>query len=201
MARKISLNSALPVLAVLSAYTLLSFTLSSLGFLHPVEPLKVVGNLGLLKEFSMHAIFGLIVGVFTFDIRYATYAMLFPVLLDADHLLSVLGFSTYPRMSHSITFMLLSAFLVGKIFGKKGFNIKLFAIAAVALSSHIAFDAFDQNPTSIALFAPFSFYEIPFPVWASPVLELLGIAIVLAVFRPKFLSYLKLRKPQSGGFL
>jgi len=183
---KIKKKSFLSVITILTTYTLLSLSFSLFGFLNPVEP-SSIGQTAILKEVTMHILFGFIIGIFTFNKRYIIYASLFPILLDADHTFSLLGFYAYGRMAHSLTFIILSALLMGKLFSSKGFNIKLASIIVVTLLSHIAFDALDENPTNIALLAPFSFSEIAFPFWTSPLLEVLGIIIVIFVFKKNIL--------------
>ncbi len=171
----------LPIVSVLSAYTMLSLAFSFFGFLHTTES-YTYGSTDFLKEFVMHSLFGAVVGIFTFNFRYTVYTAFFPALTDADHLVNVLGLNFYSRMSHSMTFVLLSSLILGKLFGRKGFDWKIAVIPVVAMMSHIAFDALDENPTRIAVFAPISFSEISFGAWTSPVLEALGILIVIVVF-------------------
>ena len=51
-----------------------------------------------------HVSWGIAVGIATFSVRYVILGGLFPLALDADHLLQFLDLEMIPRFSHSILF-------------------------------------------------------------------------------------------------
>jgi len=80
----------------------------------------------------------LVVGIATFSVRYVILGGLFPIALDADHLLQFLDLEMIPRISHSILFAILIFVIFYFLFGKK--DIRLPVLASVSVFVHISLD-------------------------------------------------------------
>ena len=101
-----------------------------------------------------HIIWGLIPGLAFLSLRYIILAGLFPIILDADHLLQLLEIEMVPRMAHSLPFILIAIVVMMLLFGKK--DIRLIAVSAAAVFSHMSFDIILSGSTVFPVLAPFS---------------------------------------------
>ena len=64
-----------------------------------------------------HIVWGLIPGLAFLSLRYIILAGLFPIILDADHLLQFLEIEMVPRMAHSMPFILVAIVVMMLLFG------------------------------------------------------------------------------------
>ena len=101
-----------------------------------------------------HIVCGLIPGLAFLSLRYIILAGLFPIILDADHLLQFLEIEMVPRMAHSMPFILVAIVVMMLLFGKK--DIRLIAVSAAAVFSHMSFDIILTGATVFPVLAPFS---------------------------------------------
>ena len=114
--KKLSLKSNLVFLIKISGlFALCSFLFSLIGLIPSYlvivdtlfPPTYIVGNplevSGISIEHLLgHVVWGLAIGVASFSVRYFILAGLFPLALDADHLIQFLDLEMIPRFSHSI---------------------------------------------------------------------------------------------------
>ncbi len=150
--KKFSLKSNLFfILKISGLFALCSFLFSIIGLdiLHLVDfgfsfpSTYVVGNplqvSGISAEHLLgHVLWGLVVGIATFSVRYVILGGLFPTALDTDHLLQFLDLEMIPRISHSILFAILIFVIFYFLFGKK--DIRLPVLASVSVFVHISLD-------------------------------------------------------------
>jgi len=150
--KKLSLKSNLFfILKISGLFALCSFLFSIIGLdiLHLVDfgflfpSAYVVGNplqvSGISAEHLLgHVLWGLVVGIATFSVRYVILGGLFPIALDADHMLQFLDLEMIPRISHSILFAILIFVIFYFLFGKK--DIRLPVLASVSVFVHISLD-------------------------------------------------------------
>jgi hypothetical protein len=115
------------------------------------NPLEVSGIS--IEHVVGHVIFGLIVGTITLKMRYFALAGIFPIALDADHLIQFLNLEAIPRMGHSILFGLISIPPMLYFLGKKDYILG--AISFTAVLTHISFDVLLGGTTSFPLLIPF----------------------------------------------
>ena len=114
------------------------------------NPLEVSGIS--IEHVVGHVIFGMIVGLASMRIRYVVIAGLFPIALDADHLIQFLNLEAIPRLSHSILFGLISIPLMMSFVGKKDYLLG--AVSFSAVLAHVSFDILLGGTTSFPLFIP-----------------------------------------------
>lgn len=148
------------ILKSIILYASLSAAFSILG-LFPIEqflpksylignPLEVSGIS--IEHVVGHVVFGMIVGLASMRIRYVAIAGLFPIALDADHLIQFLNMDAIPRMAHSVLFGLISIPLMMLFVGKKDYLLG--AVSFSAVLAHVSFDILLGGPTSFPLFIP-----------------------------------------------
>jgi len=101
-----------------------------------------------------HIVWGLIPGLAFLSLRYIILAGLFPIILDADHLLQFLEIEMVPRMAHSLPFILIAIVVMVLLFGKN--DLRLIAVSAAAVFSHMSFDIILGGSTVFPVLAPFS---------------------------------------------
>ena len=101
-----------------------------------------------------HIVWGLIPGLALLSLRYIILAGLFPMILDADHLLQFLEIEMVPRMAHSLPFILIAIVVMMLLFGKK--DIRLIAVSVAAVFCHMSFDIILNGSTEFPVLAPFS---------------------------------------------
>jgi hypothetical protein len=144
------------------------------------NPLEVSGIS--IQHIVGHVVFGMIVGLASMRLRYVVIAGLFPIALDADHLIQFLNLEAVPRMAHSILFGVISIPLMMLFVGKKDYLLG--AVCFSAVLAHVSFDILLGGTTSFPLFIPitnkmmtFQGYEwIPFLLAA---IIIVGIARIL----------------------
>lgn len=142
-------------------YCILSAGFSFAGiFLTGNGPLEnPIGGLN-LHEISGHILLGLFAGAASLSFRYTILAGLFAVLIDSDHLIALTHLDALSRMSHSISFGIISVIVLMILFGKR--NYLLGAAAIAGLLSHLSFDTF-AGDAKFPLFVPFYNHQISFP--------------------------------------
>lgn len=144
------------------------------------NPLEVSGIS--IQHIVGHVVFGMIVGLASTRIRYVVIAGLFPIALDADHLIQFLNLEAVPRMAHSVLFGMISIPLMMFFVGKKDYLLG--AVCFSAVLAHVSFDILLGGTTSFPLFIPvinkmitFQGYDwIPFLLAA---IMIVGIARIL----------------------
>jgi hypothetical protein len=107
----------LTVLLIASVFGSLAFLYSLLGFFNNEMTNNTFDALGSLtpQEIAGHFLFGYIVALPTRNLKLGMLAGLMALTIDADHLLNVAGFDIQSRMGHSVSFAVLSSFLMGFI--------------------------------------------------------------------------------------
>ena len=151
--------------------------------LNPIEH----GSLS-VKEIGGHFIWGLVAGIVTLRLRYILLGGILAVLIDSDHLIGIVfPGKAIPRMSHSITFAVLSTIILSLVFSKKDY--RLGAIAFTSVLAHISYDMFEDS-YGFPIFTPFvnKIINIPRTDWI--VFEIAAICIVGIV------SFIVTRKKQ-----
>ncbi|HEY8109414.1 MAG TPA: hypothetical protein VIG05_00915, partial [Candidatus Nitrosotenuis sp.] len=138
------------------------------------NPLEVSGIS--IEHVVGHVIFGMIVGLAGMRIRYVAIAGLFPIALDADHLIQFLNVDVVPRMSHSILFGLISVPLMMLFIGKKDYLLG--AVSFSAVLAHISFDILLGGTTSFPLLIPVINKMVSFQGYDWITFLLIAIAIV-----------------------
>ena len=140
-----------------SVYGCIAFAFSMLGTVLPDA--FMVGNplyhsTTTPEHIIGHIVWGLIPGLAFLSLRYIILAGLFPIILDADHLLQFLEIEMVPRMAHSLPFILIAIVVMMLLFGKK--DIRLIAVSVAAVFSHMSFDIILGGATVFPVLAPFS---------------------------------------------
>ena len=163
-----------------SVYGCIAFAFSMLGTVLPdafmvgnplyhstTTPEHVVG----------HIVWGLIPGLAFLSLRYIILAGLFPIILDADHLLQFLEIEMVPRMAHSLPFILIAIVVMMLLFGKK--DIRLIAVSVAAVFCHMSFDIILNGSTEFPVLAPFSgeFFTFSGIDWI--IFEVIAAAVIL----------------------
>jgi hypothetical protein len=138
------------------------------------SPLEISGIS--IEHLIGHVVFGMVVGVVSMRIRYVAIAGIFPIALDADHLIQFLNLEAIPRMGHSILFGFISIPLMMFIAGKKDYLLG--AISFSAVLAHVSFDILRDGTTSFPLFIPIINKMITFQGYDWIVFLLVAIAIV-----------------------
>jgi len=115
------------------------------------NPLEVSGISA--EHLIGHVMWGLMIGLVTFRLKYFLIAGIFPIILDSDHLIQFLGIEVVPRMAHSVSFGLIAILVMMMVFGKKDYLLGAISFAAVL--SHISFDILLGGTTEFPLFTPF----------------------------------------------
>jgi hypothetical protein len=128
-----------------------------------------------IKEITMHFIWGAIAGLVTLRLRYILLGGSLAVLIDSDHLVALLHMEGIPRMSHSITFAIISMIVVMLVFRRNDY--RLGAIVATSILTHISYDIFDGG-YGFPILTPFTdkIIQLPRTDWA--VFEILAIIVI-----------------------
>ena len=124
-----------------------------------------------------HIVWGLIPGLAFLSLRYIILAGLFPIILDADHLLQFLEIEMVPRMAHSLPFILIAIVVMMLLFGKK--DIRLIAVSVAAVFCHMSFDTILGGSTQFPVFAPFTSQFFTFSGVDWIIFEVIAVAIIL----------------------
>lgn len=146
------------------------------GFSFPLA--YVVGNplevSGISAEHLLgHVSWGLVIGIATFSIRYVILAGLFPLALDADHLIQFLDLEMIPRFSHSVLFAIVIFIVFYFLFGKK--DIRLPVLASMSVFVHISFDIILGGSSEFPFLVPFMGEMIQFEGFSWFVFEALSV--------------------------
>ncbi len=185
-----------------SVYGCIAFAFSMLGTVLPDA--FMVGNplyhsTTTPEHIIGHIVWGLIPGLAFLSLRYIILAGLFPIILDADHLLQFLEIEMVPRMAHSLPFILIAIVVMMLLFGKK--DIRLIAVSAAAVFSHMSFDIILGGATVFPVLAPFSgeFFWFSGIDWI--IFQVIAVAIIITAsvivkinyskynFKQKFYSF------------
>jgi len=165
-------------------YGILAATFSLIGLSLPSgsivgSPLEVSGIT--VEHVIGHIVWGLMIGLVTFRLRYFLIAGIFPIILDSDHLIQFLGIEVVPRMAHSVSFGLIAILVMMMIFGKRDYLLGAISFAAVL--SHISYDIVLGGGSRFPFFTPFTNEVSAFqgPDW---ILMQIGavILVVISVF-------------------
>jgi len=163
-----------------SVYGCIAFAFSMLGTVLPDA--FMVGNplyhsTTTPEHIIGHIIWGLIPGLAFLSWRYIILAGLFPIILDADHLLQFLEIEMVPRMAHSLPFILIAIVVMMLLFGKK--DIRLIAVSVAAVFCHMSFDIILNGSTEFPVLAPFSgeFFTFSGIDWI--IFEVIAAAVIL----------------------
>ena len=124
-----------------------------------------------------HIIWGLIPGLAFLSLRYIILAGLFPIILDADHLLQLLEIEMIPRMAHSLPFALIVIIVIILLFGKK--DLRLCAVSIAAVFSHISFDIILSGSTQFPVLAPFTSQLFTFSGIDWIIFQVVAVAVIL----------------------
>lgn len=159
---QINSKNVFSIIKIGVTYCILSTGFSLVGvFLAEKGPLEnPTGGLN-LHEISGHVLWGLLAGAASLSFRYTILAGLFAVLIDSDHLIALTHLDALSRMSHSISFGIISVIVLMTLFGKR--NYLLGAAAIGGLLSHLSFDIFAGGDAKFPLFTPFYNHQISFP--------------------------------------
>ncbi len=173
------------ILKSIILYASLSAAFSILGIFPILEQFLpksyLIGNPLEVSEISIehvvgHVIFGMIVGVASMRIRYVAIAGLFPIALDADHLIQFLNLEAVPRMAHSVLFGLISIPLMMFFIGKKDYLLGAISLSAVL--AHVSFDILLGGTTSFPLLIPVINKMVSFQEYDWITFLLIAIAVV-----------------------
>ena len=105
---------------IILTYCVLSAAFSFVGiFLAEKGPLENPLDGITLHEITGHILFGMVAGIVTLSLRYTIIAGAFAVLIDSDHLIGLTRIDALERMSHSISFGVISLVVMTILFGKK----------------------------------------------------------------------------------
>jgi hypothetical protein len=156
--------------------------LNLIGFSFPLA--YVVGNplevSGISAEHLLgHVSWGLMIGIATFSLRYVILAGLFPLALDADHLIQFFDLEMIPRFSHSILFAIVIFIIFYLIFGRK--DIRLPVLASMSVFVHISFDIILGGYSEFPFLIPFVGDMIRFDGFSWFVFEAISMIFVFLI--------------------
>lgn len=173
---KIQKQSIIFVVGVSLVYCSLSAGFSLVGIVLPDKMIlpNPIASLS-VNEIAGHFVWGAVAGIVTLKLRYILLGGLLAVLIDSDHLVARLHVEAIPRMSHSITFAIISMIVMMLIFRNKDY--RLGAIVATSVLTHISYDMFDSE-YGFPIFSPFLNKIIQFPQTDWLVFEIAAIVIV-----------------------
>ncbi len=140
-----------------------------------------------------HVVWGMMVGLVTFSLRYFLIGGIFSIILDSDHLIQFLGIEVVPRMAHSVSFGIIAILVMMMIFGKRDYLLGAISFAAVL--SHISYDILLDGTDVVPFFTPFISEVTTFqgPDWI-----LMEIGAVIIVGISVFISRRKKMKKDSS---
>lgn len=173
-------------------YGILAAAFSLIGLFLPWA--SIVGNPLEVSSITVehvtgHVVWGMMVGLVTFRLRYFLIGGIFPIILDSDHLIQFLGIEVVPRMAHSVSFGLIAIFVMMMIFGKRDYLLGAISFAAVL--SHISYDILLDEISGFPFFTPFTSEVINFQGFDWIFME---IAAVILVGISVFISRRKIKK-------
>ena len=144
-------------------YGILAAAFSLIGLFLPWasfvgNPLEVSGIT--VEHVTGHVVWGMMIGLVTFRLRYFLLGGIFSIILDSDHLVQFLGIEVVPRMAHSVSFGLIAILVMMIIFGKRDYLLGAISFAAVL--SHISYDILLGGTDKFPFFTPFTSEVITF---------------------------------------
>ena len=164
--KKISVRSNFIFLIKISGlFALCSFLFSLIGLIpsHFLDfghfpDSQIIGNplevsLISFEHLLGHVIWGLAIGVSTFSVRLFILAGLFPLALDADHLIQFFDLEMIHRFSHSVLFAVVIFIVFYFLFGKN--DIRLPILASASVFAHISFDIILSGVSEFPFLIPF----------------------------------------------
>lgn len=128
-----------------------------------------------LKEITGHFAWGAVAAIVTLRVRYILLGGFLAVLIDSDHLVSLLHVEGIPRMGHSITFAIIAVIVLMLVFRKNDY--RLGAIVGTSILAHISYDIFSTE-YGFPIFTPFVNRIIEFPREDWILFEIAAIAII-----------------------
>jgi hypothetical protein len=136
-------------------------------------------------EVGGHVLWGFVASLPSLDPALILLTTGESILIDADHILPILGLPAEPRIAHSFTFVILVGLALAYVgrHGPRPSRGILFATFA-AYSSHLSYDIF-AGFEFFPFLAPFSlaYIGLPFSWW--PGLEALAAAFALVTWFPR----------------
>ena len=124
-----------------------------------------------------HLVWGLAAGLVSLKFKYFVIAGLFPIILDADHILQIFDIENLPRMAHSLLFGALAVTIITAVFRR--IDVLLIMISLSAIFAHMSFDIFRDKTTGFPLFTPFNNNVIMFNHSDWIVFEIIAISLVV----------------------
>ena len=165
-------------------YGILAAAFSLIGLFLPWasivgNPLEVGGIT--VEHVTGHVVWGMMVGLVTFRLRYFLIGGIFSIILDSDHLIQFLGIEVVPRMAHSVSFGLIAILVMMIIFGKRDYLLGAISFAAVL--SHISYDILLDGTSEFPFFTPFTSEVITFQGFDWIFMEIAAVILVgISVF-------------------
>ena len=123
-----------------------------------------------------HIVWGLMIGLVTFRLKYFLIGGIFSIILDTDHVIQFFGIEVVPRMAHSISFGLIAIFVMMIIFGKRDYLLGAISFAAVL--SHISFDILLSGTSEFPFFTPFTSEVTIFQGYDWILMEIVAVMLV-----------------------
>jgi len=164
-----------------AVYGALAFLFSIIGVFLPSTVTYVVGNplevSGISVEHIVgHIVWGLMVSALSLSLRHFILGGVFPIILDADHIIQFFDLEMVPRMAHSISFGFLASFVLLLVFEKR--DCRLAGIAFAAMLAHVSYDILLGGTTSFPLLTPFVAELLSFQGNDWIIIQLIAVAIV-----------------------
>ena len=171
-----------PIIRVSLLYCILSASFSILGIflaqkgatVTPIPPSAYT-----VQEIAGHIIWGLIAGAASLSLRYFILSGSFAIFIDSDHLIQLIPVATVIRMSHSISFGIISLVIMMLLFGKKDYLLGATVIGG--LLAHLSYDTFNGKDGVFPIFTPFYNHMIIFPNIDWIFLEIAAVAVIGSV--------------------
>ena len=169
-----------------AAFSLIGLFLPWASFVDPFEVSDIT-----VEHVTGHVVWGMMVGLVTFSLRYFLIGGIFSIILDSDHLIQFLGIEVVPGMAHSVSFGMIAILVMMMIFGKKDYLLG--AISFTAVLSHISYDILLRGTDVVPFFTPFTSEVTTFqgPDWI-----LMEIGAVILVGISVFISRRKKMKKE-----
>ena len=156
-----------------AVFSLVGLSLSSTYLVG--NPLEVSGIS--VEHVIGHIVWGLMIGLVTFRLKYFLIGGIFSIILDTDHLIQFLGIEVVPRMAHSISFGLIAIFVMMIIFGKRDYLLGAISFAAVL--SHISYDILLNGTSEFPFFTPFTSEVTIFQGYDWILMEIVAVMLVV----------------------
>ncbi|GEM_PF-4120960 len=134
-------------------------------------------NIGLALHIAGHLGFGALVALSLRRLDLILLTTALSLLVDIDHLGTVLGWPTVFRSGHSIGFLLLGPAVLGLLARRYDFGLRprtVASLTAAAILAHLAWDTL--SAPGVPIFLPFSVDVLPLNTPIGALLEVLGVA-------------------------